>query len=349
MKKVWTVGLVGPGAISKIHAAAVGAVDGLRLVAIAGRTTGSAAEMFGPGIQQFDDCAGMLAVAKPDIVAITTPSGDHFEPATQALAAGCHVVIEKPLTVDATEAATLAAAAATSGKVCATISQRRYEPAHQAIKALLTQGALGNLRLIQADVLWLRSDAYYAEKPWRGMTEQGGGSLFNQGIHSLDLMLYFAGQAETVAAMTATVGHTIGVEDITTALVRFNNGVHGTIATSTATPPGRDASLRLFTSTGYCALDQDRITEWAFDGVPKPETETAGASGASDPMAIGISGHIQQWTDIRDAIRDVRATAITFDDGAAAVRVINAIYRAAAERRHVALAEFPERTNPQAT
>lgn len=339
----WTVGIVGPGAISKIHAAAIAQTEQLRLVAVAGGEAGPVSNMFGAGVQHFADCGAMLDGARPDIVAIMTPSGDHFIPASQALAAGCHVVVEKPLAVDAKEAAILAAGAARSGHVCATISQRRYEPAHQAMKALLDSGALGTLRLVEADVHWWRSDAYYVEKPWRGSLEQGGGSLFNQGIHNLDLMLFFAGEVETVAGMAATVGHAIGVEDLSTALLKFANGVHGVIVTSTATPPGSGAGLRLFTSKGHCALDQDKITEWSFEGVPKPEVATAGASGASDPMAIGISGHLQQWADVRDAIRDGRAAAITFDDGAAATRVINAIYRAAAERRHVSLSEFPAR------
>lgn len=337
----WTVGLVGPGAIANIHAAAIAAVDGLRLVAIAGGAPGRATEL-GEGIAHFADTAAMLAGARPDIVVIMTPSGDHYAPARLALAAGCHVVVEKPLAVDAKEAARLAFLAQDSGRVCATISQRRYEPAHQAIKALLDAGTLGTLRLVEADVHWWRSDAYYAEKPWRGSAAQGGGSLFNQGIHSLDLMLFFAGRVRSVAGMVATVGHRIDVEDLAGALLAFDGGAMGVIVTSTATPPGSGAGFRLFTSRGHCALDQDRITEWSFEGVPKPETATAGGSGASDPMAIGISGHVQQWTDIRDAIREGRPAAITFEDGAAAARVINAIYLAARERRQVELAEFPE-------
>lgn len=339
----WTVGLVGPGAISKMHAAAVQAVEGLKLIAIVGGTPERIAANFGPDVRQFSSVDDMLLHARPDIVVITTPSGEHFAAAWAALNAGCHVVVEKPLAVDPAEAARLAGKAAETGLVCATISQRRFEPAHLEIKRLLEAGALGKLRLIEADCHWWRSSAYYAEKPWRQSTGQGGGSLVNQGIHSVDLLLFFAGQVNCVAAMTATVGHDISVEDLTTALLRFENGVHGTIVTTTAAPPGTGAGLRLFTSAGHCVLDQDAITQWGFADVPKPETATEGGSGASDPMAIGFAGHMRQWTDIRDAIRDGRTAQITFDDGAAAARVCAAIYKAAAERRVVDLAEFPSR------
>lgn len=345
-KDNWSVGLVGPGAISKIHAAAIDTVEGLQLVSVVGGTAERVRAGFGATIRHFPTVPAMLAAGRPDVVAIMTPSGDHFASASAALEAGCHVVVEKPLAVDADEAARLAGRAAASGLVCATISQRRFEPAHRAIKNLLDAGKLGQLRIIEADCHWWRSDAYYAEKPWRQSPAQGGGSLVNQGIHSVDLMLFFAGAAESVAAMTATVGHAIPVEDLTAALVRFANGVHGTIVTTTAAPPGAGAGLRLFTSTGFCTLDQDAITHWAFEGIPQPETAASGASGAADPMAIGNAGHVAQWTDVRDALREGRPAAITFDDGAAAARVCAAIYRAAAERRVVSLDEFPARIAP---
>ena len=345
-EREWTVGLVGPGAISTMHAAAVAAVEGLRLTAVVGGSPAAVVANFGADVRHFATTEAMLAEARPDIVAITTPSGDHFAPAMAALNAGCHVVAEKPLAVDPAEAARLAGKAAASGLVCATISQRRFEPAHQAIRQLLDSGALGDLRIIEADCHWWRSDAYYAEKPWRQAMTQGGGSLVNQGIHSVDLMLFMAGKVDSVAAMTATVGHAIPVEDLTTALLRFANGVHGTIVTTTATPPGTGAGLRLFTSKGHCALEQDAITQWGFAGVPQPQTVSSGGSGASDPMAIGIAGHVTQWQDVCDAIRAGRPAGITFDDGAAAARVCAAIYRAAAEKRVVALSEFPERIAP---
>lgn len=342
-RQTLTVGLVGPGAIAKMHAKAIAAIDGLALIAVAGGKSVAVSADFGVSVRHFTDYDAMLADTKPDIVVITTPSGDHFAPAFAALKAGCHVVCEKPLAVDPVEAATLAGLAAKSGLVTATISQRRLEPAHQAIKALLDAGTLGELRLIEADVHWWRSDVYYAEKPWRQSVEQGGGSLINQGIHSIDLMTFFAGSVASVAAMTATVGHSIPVEDLTTALLKFDSGVHGMIVTTTATPPGTGAGLRLFTSTGHCALDQDTITAWGFAGVPQPAFASSGASGASDPMAIGISGHVTQWTDVRDAIRAGRTAAITFDDGALAARVCAAIYRAAQQGRIVPLSEFPAR------
>ena len=338
-----SIGLVGPGAIAATHAAAIAAVEGLRLTAVAGA---GEARAFAGDARAFATVEAMLAAARPDIVVVTTPSGEHFHPARAALEAGCHVLVEKPLCVDPLEAARLVGLAHARRRVAGTVSQRRCEPAHRHLAALLAQGALGRLRLIEADVHWHRSDAYYAERDWRRQTAQGGGSLANQGVHSLDLMLFLAGPVTHVSASAATLGHDIPVEDYTASLLSFASGAQGVLVTTTAAPPGRPAGLRLFTDRGACALEQETVAHWDFPDVPPPPAPSAAGSGASDPKAIGVAGHVAQWTDFRDAVRERRPPAITFEDGCAAARVCAAIYRSAAEGRRVALAEFPESIPP---
>lgn len=340
-----TVALVGPGAIGVIHAAAIAAVDGLRLTAVVGGEAGRVARDY-PGARHFGSVEALVADARPDIVVVTTPSGAHFQPTRIALEAGCHALVEKPLCVDPTEAARLVGLARARGRIAGTVSQRRYEPAHRYLAAQLAAGALGRLRLIEADVHWHRSDAYYAERDWRRQTAQGGGSLANQGVHSLDLMLYFAGPLAHVQALAATIGHDLPVEDYTASALAFASGAQGVLVTTTATPPGRPAGLRLFTDRGSCAFEQETATHWDFAGVAPPPAPSSAGSGASDPKAIGIAGHVTQWTDFRDAVRDGRQPAITFEDGCAAVRACAAIYRSAAEGRRVALSEFPEEIAP---
>ncbi len=338
------VGLVGPGTIGQTHAAAIAEIPGLDLVAVAG---GSRAPIEGfPGIACHVGLEEMLVAARPDIVAITSPSGLHFAQAALAVRAGCHVVVEKPLCVDPAEAAILVGLARRAGTVCATISQRRLEPAHAYLHQCLATGVLGTPRLIEADAHWFRSDAYYAERPWRGEVSQGGGSLFNQGIHSLDLMLFLFGPVRGVAGLCATLGHRLPVEDTTTALLAFESGAVGTLVVTTATPPGGPAGLRLFTDRGQCALAQDRTVRWEFPDVPPPPEAGFIPGGGATPGAIGLAGHIAQWRDIADAIRGGRAPAIGFEQGCEAVRVAAAIYRASDEGRFVALAEFADAIDP---
>eukprot|EP01037_Dinobryon_pediforme_P002133 gene2133-2170_t len=327
---VLRVGLIGPGVISTAHAASIAEVNGLHLVAVAGGTEARARAAIAGAFAYYADPAEMLRDTALDAVVVTSPSGLHFAHACLALSAGCHVMVEKPLSVDAADAARLVALADQSGKVCATISQRRFEPQHRALKDLLIRGALGQPRLIHADAHWWRPDDYYASRPWRGEIAQGGGSLLNQGIHSLDLMLFLFGPVLHVAAQCTTLGHDLAVEDTTTALLHFESGAQGTLVTTTATPPGRPAGLRVFTSGGSVELSGSEITRWDMKDVPPPA-----------PDGVGHTGLAAQWCDFEAAVRTNRPAAITFADGCDAVRVTAAIYRAAEQGRRVMVGQFP--------
>ena len=330
------VGLVGPGAIGEIHARAIRELDETVLAAIAGGMPEQVAACAnGEAVAAYDTTEMMLAYARIDAVVICTPSGAHYGATLATIRAGKHVLVEKPLCVDPVEAAALVRAAEGGGVICGVVSQRRLEPQHEAIKALLDAGGLGRLRLIEAAVHWHRSDVYYAEKPWRGETRHGGGSLFNQGVHSLDLMLWFAGAVDSVQGKTATLGHRLAIEDTAAALLTFANGSLGVIVTSTALPPGQDARLRLFTDRGSCELAHDRIIRWDFPGVAQPASPQGAGSGASDPKAIGIEGHIAQWRDFVSAVETGRAPFVPFRDGFEAVRIVAAIYRSAENGRAV--------------
>lgn len=323
------VGLIGPGTVSRAHVAAISAVEGLEFVAAAGANETRARAVIGPvPFAHYADAKTMLADAGLDIVAVTSPSGLHFEHACLALQAGCHTVVEKPLCVAPLQAARLVELAAQSGRVCSTISQRRFEPAHAHIKSMIARGDLGTPRLIHADAHWWRPDTYYADRPWRGEIAQGGGSLFNQGIHSLDLMLFLCGPVLEVAAHCATLGHALPVEDTTTALLAFASGARGTLVTTTATPPGLPAGLRLFTNLGSLELVGSVLMRWDMRCPPPPDA----AHDTVGPAALRA-----QWQDVTDAIRQNRAPCIGFSEGCEAVRVAAAIYQAGAERRSVRL------------
>lgn len=336
------VGLVGPGTIGRVHRDAIGAVEGIELTAVAGGTAEELELFAAPqGARLFTDAASMLEQADLDVVVIATPSGTHYAPARAALDRGLHVVVEKPLAVDLDEATDLYRRSQAAGLVCSTMSQRRLEAQHQDIHRRLRSGELGRPVAIEGQVYWHRSDAYYDEKPWRKLDRQGGGSLFNQGIHTLDLMLWLFGPVVSVMAETTNVaGREGGSEDLCQALLTFGNGARGIIVTSTATPPGRPASLMLFTDRGHVAINHTDVAEWTFPDQPLPVAADASIkSGAGSQVSIGIRGHVDQWLDIRDAIHDGRPADITFRDGLEAVRVITAIYRSAESGRRIVMSD----------
>lgn len=330
------VGIVGLGSIGVTHARAIRELAGeAQLVAYSGGSPEKAAEAGWPDAQQVP-VEELLAHAEVDVVAICSPSATHASQARTALGHGKHVVVEKPLALSIADAEDVVAAAEARGLTLSVISQRRFEPEHVAVKRLLESGELGRIRLATTQVHWWRDDNYYAAAPWRARMDEGGGSVMNQGVHNIDLLTWLCGPVAEVTAQFGTLAHDIDAEDTTVATVRFDSGALGLISTSTATYPGSPATITLHTDRGLIELGQGEILRWEVD-VPRPDldADARAASGAADPVAIGILGHVAQWRDVVSAIRDGRRPLIPGADGASAVRLMCAMYEAARSGRAV--------------
>lgn len=337
------VGLIGLGTIGRSHARALDALrDRIELCVFSGGDTAAAAETGWPDAAQVPP-EELIGREDIDVVAICSPSGAHAEQALAALGAGKHVVVEKPLALTAAEADRIVGLAAERDLIASTISQRRLEPEVVAVRQALEAGALGAVRLATTHVHWWRDEDYYAAAAWRGDPAGGGGSLMNQGVHNVDLLQWLAGPVESVTAQQTTLAHDTEAEDTTVATARLAGGALGLISTTTATPPGLPATLTLYCERGVVEIGQGEITRWDVDGVLAPQIGADGEGvgvGASDHTAIGLNGHIQQWRDILEAIAEGRDPAITAADGAATVRLIDAITTAARTGRLVTLKEL---------
>lgn len=343
MDNVVGVGLIGLGTIGRSHARALDALRGqAQLRAFSGGDTTAAAETGWPDAARVAP-GELLDRDDIDVVAICSPSGVHAEQAVAALEAGKHVVVEKPLALTAADADRIVGLAAERGLHVSTISQRRLEPEVVAVRRALEAGTLGAVRLATTHVHWWRDEDYYAAASWRGDPAGGGGSLMNQGVHNVDLLQWLAGPVESVTAQQSTIAHDSPAEDTTVATVRFVGGALGLISTTTATPPGSPATLTLHCERGVVEIGQGEITRWEVDGVPAPQVGDEGQGigvGASDHTAIGITGHIQQWSDVLAALREGQEPAISAADGAATVHLLDALTTAARTGRLVTLKEL---------
>ena len=187
-----------------------------------------------PGI--YTDVGVMLAQEKPDIVHICTPPNLHTELSIQALEAGSWVLCEKPLAASLKELDMIAEAEKRSGRYCSSVYQWRFGNGATHLKNLIEQNALGRPMIGICQTTWYRDDAYYAV-PWRGTwkTELGGCSM-GHGIHAMDLFLWLYGPWQEVTANIGTLNHDIEVEDVSLALVKFENGAMGTMINSVVSP-----------------------------------------------------------------------------------------------------------------
>lgn len=336
-------GIVGTGMIAGHHARAVRQADGARLAGIVSRSEERRRDF--AARHQVPFATGrleeLLARTDIDVVCITTPSGAHLEPALAAIAAGKHVVVEKPLEITTERVDRMIAAADARGVRLAPIFQARFGAGARAVKAAVAAGRLGRMVLASASVKWNRTVEYYTG--WKGtLALDGGGAVMNQAIHGLDLLQWFAGlPAEVFARTTRRVHAGIEAEDTASATFLYPDGALGVFEATTATWPGWSRRIELCGEAGAITLEDDRITRWDFrvrqEGDERMTAAPADAlgSGAGAPGAISHEGHLRQIQDLVDAIRDQRPLAIDGPEARKAVALVDAIYTSA--RSHVSV------------
>jgi UDP-N-acetyl-2-amino-2-deoxyglucuronate dehydrogenase len=341
-------GLVGPGKVAALHAAALGRTPGARLVAVAGRDRGRTtafAERF--GARADDGLTETIGRGGVDAVVLCTPHPGHAEQAIEAAEAGLAVVVEKPLAVDPADADRMVATCRDKGVLLSVISQRRWYPAVRRVKAAIDERRIGTPALATLEVLGWRGPEYYAMDAWRGtQAGEGGGVLVNQAVHQLDLLCWFMGDPVEVDGFTANVNHPeIEVEDTAVAVVRFASGALATLTASNAQRPGlwgrvhvhgtNGASVGVETDrgssfvAGMSAPSVARNDLWTIPGeaplIDSWPAEDAAAMAAVDPETWF---HELQLRDIVEAIGDGRAPAVTGEDGRRAVALFSALYEA---------------------
>lgn len=228
--------ILGAGAaIFDAHAAAIQAVGG-RIAAVYNRTPERVkARAVSMDCRYYDDYRAMLAAEKPDAAVIITAHPQHAAMALDCLAAGCHVVVEKPMAVHVGEADAMIAAAAQAGRLLVVCFQHRFRPEIAAAYPIIQRGQLGAIQRIDMVAPWPRTAVYYAESSWRATwTGEGGGVLLNQAAHDLDLLCYLLGMPTRVIAWTRTRLHAIETEDTAHAMLEWADGALGYFHASTA-------------------------------------------------------------------------------------------------------------------
>jgi UDP-N-acetyl-2-amino-2-deoxyglucuronate dehydrogenase len=341
-------GIVGTGLIGGFHARAIGMVEGARFIG-ATDLRADALQKFASqhGGKAFPTLADMLKDPDVDVVIICTPSGAHMEPALQAIEAGRHVIIEKPVEVTLARCDAIIEAAVRKNVRTGGIFQSRTLAGSQALKKAVDEGRFGRLTVGDAYVKWFRTQQYYDSIPWRGtMKMDGGGALMNQAIHAIDLLQWLMGPVSEVAAFKGILGHDrIEVEDTAVAALLFANGAMGVIEGSTAIHPGFLKRIEISGTKGSAVLEEEAIKTWAFVDA-KPEDDdirqrlgAAGSSGggAADPAAIDVRPHAAQIRNFVEALDGKASLLVDAAEGRKAVEIILAIYESAEKKQAVKL------------
>jgi predicted dehydrogenase len=165
--------------------------------------------------------------------------------------------------------------------------------------------------------------------------------MMNQGIHQIDLLLWFGGKVRSVFGKTATQLHRMEAEDMGLAIVSFESGALGTIMSSTNIQPGRPASIAVYGEKGSIVIDGGEITTWHVPGVDEPAVEKPAnkGGGANDPLSISYLNHRKQLEQFLQAIETGTAPLVTGEDGRRAVELIYAVYESARTGKEIYLGD----------
>jgi predicted dehydrogenase len=215
------------------------------------------------GFSLYDDYRKALADPKIDAVVLATPHTAHAGQIIAAAKAGKHVFTEKPFTLT-TQSAIDAVRACAKSKVTLAVGYNwRFQPALQEIRNMLDDGRLGKLLHIEGNFCG-PSAYFYNRDHWRQKRDEGpAGGMSGRGVHVLDAMLYLAGQINSVHAQSFRLAQDFGLDDITSMLLRFRNGVTGYLGTIIATP--ETWRMQVFGSRAWVEVgDVEHLTTWTM-------------------------------------------------------------------------------------
>jgi predicted dehydrogenase len=264
-------------------------------------------------------------IADPTIqaVIVLTPPAAHLEIAERCLAAGKHVLVEKPLELTVERAEQLVRAGRQAKRRLGVVLQHRFRPASIRLRSAIDAGDLGTITAAWMLVPWWRPQAYYDE-PGRGtMARDGGGVLMTQAIHTLDLFRSLVGVESVLAAQAVTTPtHRIETEDFATALVRLGNGAPGTIIATTAAYPGNPERIEITGTRGTAALVGGSLRLATMDGGEENVAAEGSTGSGSGFMNFPNDAHRAVLADFLDAIEQDRDPLVSGEEALASQRLI---------------------------
>lgn len=352
------VGVIGAGRIAEGHLRVYRENPDVEVVAVSDVSSERlawVAHEFGI-TRGFQDYRQLLALPEIQAVSVCAPNWLHAPVTIDALQAGKHVLCEKPPALSAADVQRMADAARDSGKKLMVCFNYRYRNDTLFVKRLIESGELGDIYYVKAS--WLRcagipgrADGWFTSRKFAG-----GGPLIDLGVHLLDLTLWLLGHprpltvsASTYAAFgprglhyaasgTAPKGDPFEVEDLASAFIRLDNGTTLLLETSWAmhTAPGRDEYyLHLYGTEGGVELD---VRNYSQTDTVRVYHDIAGVPVDSAPHALQAgNGHPAAINDFLWCLRQDLEPACSGEQGVALMRLIEAIYRSAEERREIAL------------
>ncbi len=198
-----------------------------------------------------------------DIVAILSPSGEHFKQTKKVLLSKKNVIVEKPLALKTSHIKELVKLEKKNKKKIFVVFQHRLNPAVIKLKKFLNEKKLGKIFLISTRLYWCRNNHYYKNN-WRGTWKHDGGVVTNQGIHTIDIITSIFGQFKKLFARSNTISKLIETEDICTVSAELENKILCSMEfTTSVRPENLENSITILGDKGYFKISGKNLDEFS--------------------------------------------------------------------------------------
>lgn len=338
------VAIIGTGAIANNHIEAYQRFqERCRIVALADIYPEKAAEKankFGLEAAIFADYQEMLESESFDLVSICVPPFGHAAAAVDALNAGRHVLLEKPMATSLDECDQMLAAAEKNNRLLSIVAQNRFTTAMRKLKQILDAGVIGEIIHGQVDSFWWRGDNYY-DLWWRGTWEkEGGGCTMNHAVHHIDLFQWMMGMPEEVQAVTTNLAHRNSeVEDFSTTVLRYADGRLGQV-TASLVHHGEEQQIVFQGERAMVKIPwKVRASRQMENGFPEsnPELEAEINAQFENLPPVDYTGHTGQIDNVMGAIEGEQTLLIDGGEGRKTLELVMAIYQSGSTGKKVAL------------
>lgn len=323
--------IIGCGRIAKRHCEIIGSsfLPGTKLAAVCDINL-SKAKHFGDKFNApfFNDYDEMLSSIETDLVVILTPSGLHAKHTIDVSKYRKHIIVEKPMALDISDADKMIEACDTNGIKLFVVKQNRFNLPILKLKEAVDENRFGKLVMGTTRVRWRRDQSYYDQDSWRGTWKYDGGVLANQASHHIDLLIWLMGEVDSVYAQARTALVDIESEDTAIAILNFKSGALGCIEATTATrPEDLEGSISILGETGSVVVGGpavNKIDTWKFEHKTKVDADIS--SFSTNPPNVYGFGHLSYYKSVLNSIQNNGRHLIDGLEGRKSLELINAIY-----------------------
>lgn len=330
-------GIAGCGYISKRHAEHITAHPEARLIggfdAKAERTQ-EFANAF--GVKAYTSLSDMLSDAEIDIVNVCTPNGNHHSVAIEALKAGKHVLVEKPMAIKKEYCEDMIKTALDYNRELFVVKQNRFNPPVAAVKKLMNEGRLGSIYSVMLNCFWNRNAQYYQKSDWKGTADLDGGTLFTQFSHFIDIIYYLFGDFEVIDGIVKNANHgdLIEFEDSGNIIFHFRkSGALGSLNyTTSCYKQNMEGSITIFAEHATIKIGGKYLNTIDYQVTDGFDIEDLPASGPANNYGYyegSMSNHDKIIHNVVEALNRREKIMTNAYEGLKVVELIENIYSTA--------------------